>query len=176
MPRITPVDPANATGRAKEIFDGPLKGKTFNIFRSMAQSPAALDAYLAISGALNHGTLSAKERETIQLVVGEANNCDYCVAAHTAIGKMSGLTEAQTVEARRGTLTDPKLDGLAKFVLALHEKRGFVSDGDIAAFKKAGYSENVIGEVVGAYALAIFTNYFNHANATVSDFPPVTKV
>ncbi len=176
MPRITPVDPVHATGRAKEIFDGPLKGKAFNIFRSMAQAPAALDAYLGLSGALNHGTLNAKERETIQLLVGEANNCGYCVAAHTAIGKMSGLTETQTIEARRGALADSKLDGLAKFVLALHEKRGFVSDGDIAAFKKAGYSENVIGEVIAGYALAILTNYFNHANETVSDFPPVTKV
>ncbi len=176
MPRIAPIDPASATGHVKEIFDGPLKGKAFNLFKSLAQSPAALDAYLGFSGALSHGTLSAKEREVIQLAVGEANNCGYCVAAHTVIGKMSGLTDAQTVEARRGTISDAKLDGLAKFALALHEKRGFVSDGDVAALVKAGYSTSVIGEIVGAYALAIFTNYYNHANQTTIDFPEAPKI
>jgi len=176
MPRITPIDPASATGHVKEVFDGPLKGKHFNLFKSMAHSPSVLDAYLAMSGALAHGTLNSKERELVQLVVAEANSCEYCAAAHTVIGKLSGLTDAQTLEARRGTVVDAKLDGLAKFALALHEKRGFVSDADIASFKKAGYSEGAIGEVVGAYALAVFTNYFNHVNQTVVDFPAVTKI
>jgi AhpD family alkylhydroperoxidase len=101
MARITPVDPATVTGKSKELLDGPLAGKHFNIFRSMAQSPAALQAYLGLSGAVASGGLNAKEREVIQLAVGEANNCGYCVAAHTAIGKGAGLTEPQTVEARR---------------------------------------------------------------------------
>lgn len=171
MNRITPVDPATATGRAKEIFEGPLKGKHFNLFRAMAASPAALDAYLAMSGALSHGLFSAKEREVVQLAIAQANNCDYCQAAHTAIGKSVGLTEAQTVEARRGTLSDPKLDALAKFVLKLHEKRGFVSDADIATFTGAGYTTAHIAEVAAGYALAIFTNYFNHTNQTPVDFP-----
>jgi uncharacterized peroxidase-related enzyme len=176
MPRITPVNPAAASGRAKEIFDGPLAGKHFNIFKSMAQSPSVLDAYLALSGAVGHGTLSAKEREVIQLAVGEANTCSYCLAAHTAIGKSTGLTEAQTIEARRGTLADAKLNALAKFALALHEKRGSVSDGDIAAFKAAGYSEGSLGEVVANYALATFTNYFNHVNETPVDFPAAPAI
>lgn len=171
MARITPVDPASATGRAKEIFEGPLKGKHFNIFRSMAASPAALDVYLGMSGALARGELSAKEREVIQLAVGQATNCDYCIAAHTAIGKGAGLTEAQTIEARRGTLSDPKLDALAKFALKVHEKRGFVSDADLATFKGAGYSDAHVAEAIANYALALYTNYFNHVNDTTSDFP-----
>ncbi len=172
MPRILPVDPATATGRAKEIFEGPLKGKHFNIFQSMAAAPAVLDTYLAMSGALNGTSLSAKEREVIQLAVGEANNCGYCVAAHTVIGKGSGLTEAQTIEARRGKLTDPKLNALSRFALALHEKRGFISDSDARDFQAAGYSQGQMGEVVATYALAVFTNYFNHLNNTALDFPP----
>ena len=171
MARITPVDPATATGRAKEIFEGPLKGKHFNIFRSMAASPAALDVYLGMSGALARGELSAKEREVIHLAVAQANNCEYCVAAHTVIGKGAGLTEAQTIEARRGTLSDPKLDALAKFALKIQEKRGFVSDADLAALKKAGYTDAHVAESIATYSLALYTNLFNHVNHSAIDFP-----
>lgn len=176
MPRLNTVNPATATGRAKEIFEGPLKGKHFNIFKAMANSPAALDVYLAMSGALNNASLSAPEREVIQLAVGQANNCDYCVDAHTAIGTMVGLTKEQTIEARRGSMADPKLAALAKFALAIHEKRGFVSDADLAAFKAAGYADAHVAEAVATYALALYTNYFNHVNHTQSDFPSAPAI
>ncbi len=171
MSRLPAVNPATATGRVKEVFEGPLKGKHFNIFKSMANSPAALDVYLGMAGALEKATLSAKEREVIQLAVGEANNCGYCVAAHTLIGKGAGLSEAQTVEARRGHLADAKLNALASFSLAIHEKKGHVSDADVSAFKAAGYGDGAVAEVVAVYALAVYTNYFNHVNATAVDFP-----
>jgi AhpD family alkylhydroperoxidase len=176
MPRLNPIDPAQATGRAKEIFEGPLKGKAFNIFRSMANSPAALDVYLGMSGALHHAHLNAKELEAIQLVIGEANNCGYCVAAHTAIGKGAGMTEQQTIDARRGKGPDAKIDVLVKFVLAVHEKRGMVSDGDVSALRAAGYGDGHIAEAIASYTLAIYTNYFNHVNQTPIDFPAVSKI
>lgn len=176
MPRMTMIDPATATGHVKDVFEGPLKGKAFNIFKAMAHSPAALDAYLGLSGALGRGLLSGKEREVIQLAIGQANNCDYCLAAHTAIGKGAGLSEAQTIEARRGALAEPKLNALAKFALNLHEKRGFISDADLKAFLAAGYNEGAVAEVVANYALAVYTNYFNHVNQTTTDFPPAPKI
>ena len=176
MNRLSTIEPMQATGRAKEIFDGPLTGKHFNIFKAMATGPAALDAYLALSGALAKGQLSAKEREVVQLAVGEANGCDYCLAAHTAIGKGAGLTEAQTIEARRGSLADAKLNALARFTLAVHEKRGTVSDQDLTAFRAAGYTDGHVGEVIANYALATFTNYFNHVNDTAVDFPAAPKL
>ncbi|MFA6046906.1 MAG: carboxymuconolactone decarboxylase family protein [Phycisphaerales bacterium] len=176
MSRITPIDPKTATGKAKEIFDGPMKGKEFNIFKSMAASPAALETYVVLSGTLAKGQLSPKEREVIQLTVGEANNCGYCVAAHTMMGKGAGLSEDQTVEARRGHLKDSKLDALAKFALALHEKKGFVSDGDFQAFTAAGYTPAHAAEVLANYSLALYTNYFNHMNNTPVDFPAAPKI
>jgi AhpD family alkylhydroperoxidase len=176
MARITALDPATAPAAAKAIFDGPLAGKHFNIFKSMGQSPAALEMYLSMSGAVAKGGLSAKEREAVQLAIGEANNCGYCVAAHTAIGKGAGLTEAQTIEARRGTVSDPKLGALVSFARAIHSKKGFVSDADVAAFKAAGYGEAHIADVVANYALAIYTNYFNHVNETPVDFPAAPKI
>lgn len=175
MPRLQVVDPAHAAGRAKELFDGPLKGKHLNIFKGMANSPAALDAYLAFSGALHKAGLSPVEQELIALEVGERNTCDYCVAAHTAIGKSLGLSEAQTLEARRGKPQNPKHAALAKFVAALHEKRGRVSADDLSAFRAAGYTDGNVAEVVAAYALNIYTNYFNHVNETAVDFPTPPK-
>ena len=172
MPRIAPVDPGHATGKAKELFDGPLKTMHFNMFKSMASSGAALDAYVAFSGALHHGLLIAKEREIIALATAQINHCEYCLAAHTAIGKMVGLPEAVTVEARRGAIpSDPKLNALARFALTMHEKRGLVSDEDVAAFKRAGYTDGHLAEVVANYALNVYTNYFNTVNQTPVDFP-----
>jgi uncharacterized peroxidase-related enzyme len=176
MPRIAPIDPATATGYAKEVFEGPLKGKTFNIFKSMATSRAVLEMYLSASGALNHATLSAREREMIQLAIGQANNCGYCSAAHTAISHGMGMADAQIIEARKGAMVDSKLNALVKFALNIHEKRGTVSDNDVQQFLAAGYTQAQIGEVVACYSLAIFTNYFNHVNDTPLDFPPASAI
>ncbi|MEY3232376.1 MAG: hypothetical protein RL689_2465 [Planctomycetota bacterium] len=171
MPRLNVVDPAHAAPAAKAIFDGPLKGKHFNIFKGLANSPAALQAYLSLSGALGGGMLTAQERELIALCVGQANNCGYCLAAHTAIGAGAGLTPDQIIAARRGGSQDAKHDALVKFTLAVHEKRGFVSEADLAAFRKAGYADGHVAEVVACYALNVFTNTFNHVNDTAVDFP-----
>lgn len=177
MPRLQTVDPANATGKTKEIFDGPLKGKHLNIFRGMANSPAALQTYLGVAGALSGASLSAKEQEVVHLAVSQENTCDYCLAAHTAIGTGAGLKPEQTIAARvGGDVGDAKLTALAKFAKSLHEKRGFVSDDDISAFKGAGYDDGSIAEVVATYALATFTNYFNHVYQPEVDFPAAPAV
>lgn len=172
MSRLNVVDPASATGPVKEIFDGPLQGKHLNIFKSMGNSPAALNFYLAGSGALKDAGLSSKEQEVVQLVFAQGNGCDYCQAAHTHMGKGAGLSEDQTVAARAGRdLGDAKLNAVAKFATALHEKRGNVGDDDISAFKNAGYDDGHIAELVASAALATYTNYFNHVNQTTVDLP-----
>ncbi|MBK9129099.1 MAG: carboxymuconolactone decarboxylase family protein [Phycisphaerales bacterium] len=172
MPRLNVVDPAHATGKAKELFEGPLKGMQINIFKGMANSPAALAAYLGMAGALKEGMLTEKEREVIALALAEAAGCHYCQAAHTMLGRRAGLSEAETLDARRGALSDSKLGALARFVLALNEKRGHVSDADIAAMKSAGYTDGHIAEAVAVVALNTYTNYFNNVNQTTVDFPP----
>ncbi len=171
MPRLNTIDPANASGKAKEIFDGPLKGKHLNIFKGMANSPAGLQAYLGMSGALAGGSLSAAEREIVALVTAQQNDCDYCLAAHTHIGKGAGLSEAQTLEARRGDMGDPKYGALATFTKALLDKNGHADEGDLSAFKAAGYDDGDVVEVIASVALNVFTNYFNHVNGTDVDLP-----
>jgi len=172
MPRLNVIEPDKATGKAKELFDGPLKDKKLNIFKGMANSPAAVEAYLGMSQALAKGVLGDNEREVIQLAVSQENGCDYCLAAHTAMGKKAGLTDEQATGARKGAIPgDAKLDALAKFAKALHEKKGFVSDDDLKRFRDAGWDDAATAETIANYAQATFSNYFNHVHQSPVDLP-----
>ncbi|MFG0265023.1 MAG: carboxymuconolactone decarboxylase family protein [Rhodopirellula sp. JB055] len=175
MSRIETVNPAQATGKAKELLDGVQAklGMTPNMMRVMANSPAVLDAYLKFSGALAAGELSAKQREQIALAVGETNSCEYCLSAHTAIGKMSGLTADQILDARRGKADDAKSGAILAFANLVVEKRGFVSDAEIAAARESGVNDAEIVEAVANVALNVLTNYTNHVSQTKVDFPAV---
>lgn len=173
MSRLTPVDYQSAQGRTKELLDA-VKAKLGivpNMTRTMAQSPAVLEAYLGISGALAHGVFPAKVREQLALDIGEANHCEYCVSAHSALGKRTGLSEEELFANRRGTSADAKTDALLRFARTVLTKQGMVDDGDVAAVREAGYGEAEIAEVVAHVALNVFTNYFNNVAKTVIDFP-----
>jgi uncharacterized peroxidase-related enzyme len=173
MERITPVDPQSARGRARDLLDA-VKAKLGivpNMTRAMAASPPVLDAYLAFSGALGQGVLPPRLREQLALDVGEANRCDYCVSAHSAVGKRAGLTDLEILDGRRGASADPKTDALLRFARTVVARRGVVTDADIAAVRDAGHGDAEIAEVVAHVALNIFTNYFNKIAGTTIDFP-----
>ncbi|EMI43945.1 carboxymuconolactone decarboxylase family protein [Rhodopirellula sp. SWK7] len=178
MSRIETVNPAQATGQAKELLDGVKAklGMTPNLMRVMANSPAVLDAYLKFSGALSEGELSAPTREQIALTVGQANSCDYCLSAHTAIAKMNGLSADQIRAARLASSSDAKTNAILVFASQLIQKRGFVSDADITAAREAGVTDAEFAEVIANAALNILTNYFNHVAQTAIDFPAAEKI
>jgi uncharacterized peroxidase-related enzyme len=173
MSRILQINPQSATGKAKELLDAVQSklGLVPNMTRAMANSPAVLDGYLSLSGALSKGALSAKSREQIALAVAQANECEYCLAAHSAIGKMVGLSVDQILDSRRGTSVDPKTDAIIQFARQVVDQRGLVSDANIAQVRAAGLDDGAIAEVVANVALNIFTNYFNHVAETEIDFP-----
>jgi uncharacterized peroxidase-related enzyme len=175
MPRLNAIDPNEATGKAKELLDGVKTklGMVPNLMRTFANSPAVLEAYLGFSGALGGGLLNAKLREQIALTVADANSCEYCLSAHTAIGKMVGLDAEQLVSSRRAASSDPKVEAALKFAHQIVVKRGEVLDSEVAAVRAAGYNDGEIAEIVANVALNIFTNYFNHVAQTVVDFPKV---
>ncbi len=174
MQRITAINHETAEGKAKELLDGVKAKIGFapNLMKTLATSPAVLEAYLGFSGALGT-TLNAKLREQIALTTAEINGCVYCASAHTAIGKMSGLDETAILKARRASSDDAKVDAALKFSSALLVSRGKVSETDIAAVKAAGYTEKEITEIVANVALNIFTNYFNETAGTEVDFPAI---
>ena len=175
MTRIQAIDYEQSTGKARELLDA-VKAKlgiTPNMMKTMAQSPAVLEAYLNFSGALGGGKLSARLREQIALISAEINGCGYCASAHTAIGKMVGLNEDAILAARNGNAADAKTDAALKFARAVIVNRGEVSDEDLQVVKDAGFSDGEVGEIVANVALNIFTNYFNEIAKTDIDFPKV---
>jgi uncharacterized peroxidase-related enzyme len=173
MQRLKSVSPETATGKAKELMDSVRAklGKVPNMMRTMAVSPAVLEGYLQLSGALAHGKLSAKVREQLALAVSQENGCDYCLAAHSALGKMAGLTPDQIRDSRLGTASDPKTDALIRFARRVVETHGHVEDHDLADVREAGFDDAAIAEVVAGVALDTFTNYFNIVSDTDVDFP-----
>lgn len=173
MSRITQIAPENAVGKSKELLEAVKSklGLVPNMTRAMASSPAVLDGYLQFSGSLSHGKLSAKIREQIALVVGQENQCDYCLAAHSTIGKMVGLTPEQIQDSRVGHAIDPQTGALLNFARKVVNQKGRINDADVEAVRKAGFDEGIIAEVVANVALNIFTNYFNHVAGTDIDFP-----
>jgi uncharacterized peroxidase-related enzyme len=173
MSRLHQVNPQSTTGKAKELLDA-VQGKLGlvpNMTRAMANSPAVLDGYLSLSGALSKGVLSAKSREQIALAVAQANECEYCLAAHSAIGKIVGLSGDQILDSRRGTSVDPKTDAIIQFARQVVDQRGLVSDANIDQVRAADLDDGAIAEIVANVALNIFTNYFNHVAETEIDFP-----
>lgn len=178
MSRIHQIAPESATGKAKELLDA-VKGKLGlvpNMTRAMANAPAVLDGYLSLSGALGKGALPAKDRERIALAVGQANGCEYCLAAHSTIGKMVGLTADQILDSRRGTSVESKSAAIVQFARQVLGKQGRVTDADLADARVGGLDDTAIAEIVAHVALNIFTNYFNHVAETDIDFPKAEPI
>lgn len=177
MTRILPINHEQASGKAKELLDAVKAklGMTPNLVKTMAQSPAVLAAYLNFGGALESGKLPAKVREQIALITAEINHCDYCAAAHTAIGKLVGLDDQEIAAARLGKSTDAKTGAALQFARALIINRGEIADSDLQLVRDAGYTDGEIVEILAHVALNIFTNYFNLTAGTEIDFPKIRR-
>jgi len=175
MSSLSIVNPDSATGKTQELLAAVKSklGLVPNMTKVMANSPAVLEGYLAFSGALSHSSLSAKLREQIALLVAEVNKCSYCLSAHTAIGKMVGLTPAELSSSRAGGGASKDAAAL-KFARVLIHRQGEASDDDLAGVRTTGYSDAQIAEIIAVVALNVFTNYFNKAARVPIDFPIVT--
>ncbi len=173
MPKIPPVDRGSATPETIEILSAVEKkmGMVPNLISTMALSPAVAKAYLGFSQALGGGSLPARLREQISLVVGEANSCGYCVSAHTVLGKATGLDDEGVMAARNGESSDAKEQAALGFAQKVVSERGRVDDDAVERLREAGYNDGEICEVVANVALNLFTNYFNHVAGTQVDFP-----
>jgi uncharacterized peroxidase-related enzyme len=148
-------------------------GMVPNLFVTLAHAPAALDGYLSLSKTLLHGRLSARQREILALAVGQENECQYCLSAHTAMAKAAGVSEADVMNAREGDGEDPLERALALFAKKIVRQRGHVSDEDIENARKAGIDDGLMMEVVAAIALNTLTNYANELAGTEIDFPVI---
>lgn len=178
MSRLKQLAPESTTGAVRQTLDaiGSKLGLVPNLTRALANSPAALNAYAQLSGALARGQLPGKIREQISLTVAQANECDYCLAAHSAIGRRVGLSDEQVHRARLGESDDPPTDAVLRFTRQVVGSQGRVSDEELQAFRDAGYDDGAVAEVVANVALNVLTNYFNNVAHTDIDFPKAAEL
>jgi uncharacterized peroxidase-related enzyme len=177
MPRIAiPATIDAAPAAAQPLLQAVQKqiGSTPNLFRLVSLSPAALEGYLGLSGALAKGALPPQTRERIALAIAEINGCNYCLSAHAYLGKnLAKLDEAEIAANRAGGSNDAKAAAAVRFAVSVARERGHIDDAAFNAVRAAGYSDAQIIEIVQHVALNIWTNYLNEVAQTVIDFPPL---
>ena len=148
-------------------------GATPNMFRAVAHSPAALKSMWGSFGALGGGVLPAKLAEQIAVAVADLNSCEYCLAAHTALGRKAGASAEEMRAAQMGESADPKTSAALRFASRLVNQRGQVSADEVQSLRDAGFDDQHIVEILAHVALNLFTNYVNVAFAVPLDFPAV---
>ena len=172
VPTRDQVSPNN-----QKIFDQTQKafGRVPNLFATFALNETALADYLALQN--RKSTLSAKEREIINLVVSQVNDCKYCVPAHTAVGKMHGFTDDQILEIRRAQISfDGKYDALAKFVKETAINRGRPSENAADALFEAGYTKANVVDIMMIIGDKIISNYLHNFTQIPVDWPEVPRI
>jgi uncharacterized peroxidase-related enzyme len=175
MTRITQIERQAAVGKSRELLESihGAFGATPNMFRTVAHSPAALESMWASFGALGKGVLGARLGEQIAVAVANRNHCEYCLAAHTALGRKAGASAEEMSSAQGGESADPRTQAALRFALKLVDARGAVSVQDVDAVRAAGFTEEEVVEILAHVALNLFTNYVNVAFAVPVDFPAV---
>jgi AhpD family alkylhydroperoxidase len=146
-------------------------GMVPNLMQVVGNSPAALSGYLSLNAALAQGHLPAAVRERIALAVAQDNTCDYCLAAHTLLGKNAGLDANEAQRARLGTASDPYAAAAVALAKAVNRTHGRVDDQTLADARRAGLNDAAIIETIAHVALNILTNAINNVAHTTVDFP-----
>ncbi len=141
-----------------------------NLLGELAAAPAALQAYLTLNELLGKTSFSPAAQQVILITVSRTNDCDYCVAAHTAGAKMAKLADDQIDAVRRGgPLADPQLEALRAFTAAVVEQRGHVSEVQLQDFLTSGHTQAQVFEVLVGVAMKTLSNYANHIADTPLD-------
>ena len=173
--RIKTLNPETTTGKSKELFNAVAQKLGFipNLIKVFGNSPATLQTYLSLGELTASGNFSNKFREQLALSIAEENSCDYCLSAHTAIGKMNGLSEDEIEASRRANASDAKQQAGLQFAQSVTRNRGKVTTEELNSVKEAGYTDEDILEIVLNVVSNTLTNYVNHIAETAIDFPKV---
>lgn len=174
MPRVnlqTQLQPAASQPLLSQVQQA--FGMTPNMFKAVANSPAALQAMWGFFGALGGGTLGAQLGEQIAVAVANRNACEYCLAAHTVLGKQAGATAEQMSAAQVGRSDHPRTAAALAFALKVVENRAQITDADVANLHEVGFNDEQVVEILAHVALNLFTNYVNVAFDVPVDFPRV---
>ncbi len=175
MARINLVTNESANAEQKALLDAiqTQLGMVPNFLKAFANSPDALKAFLGLHGIANAGSLDPQTRERIALALAQQNSCEYCLSAHSAIGRKAGLDNAEIAANRAGTSQDAKAAVAVKFARSLVEHTGEVTTAELLEMRNAGYSEADIVEVITHVGMNILTNILGKAGRVAIDFPKV---
>ncbi|HEX5356170.1 MAG TPA: carboxymuconolactone decarboxylase family protein [Aquabacterium sp.] len=175
MSRINVIDQHNANAEQKALLDaiqGQL-GMVPNFLKVFANSPVALQAFLGLHGVANAGSLTPQTRERIALALAQQNTCEYCLSAHTAIGRKAGLTGDEIAAARAGSSEDAKAAVAVKLARSLVEHKGDITTAELIEARDAGYTDADIVEIITHVGMNLLTNILGKASRVDIDFPKV---
>jgi uncharacterized peroxidase-related enzyme len=175
MSRVQLLTAATSPTDSKAVLDQihSAFGVTPKMFQAVANSPAALKSMWGSFGALGGGVLGAKLGELLAVAIANRNSCEYCLAAHTALGRKAGATADEIADAQVGKANEPRTAAALNFALKVVNNRGKVSEADFASLRTAGYDDQAVVEILAHVALNVFTNYINVALDVPVDFPSV---
>lgn len=178
MARLPIITREKADEATKKTFDAIASkfGMVPNIFKGMANSPVTLNAYLKLDELIAGGSFTPVEQDIVRITVSQYNKCSYCLAAHTGGLLAKKVSKEEILQIRKGGPKDPKHAALIAFTLKVIETKGFVSDSDIAEFKKAGFSDGHAAEIAVIIAQKTLSNFFNHINDTDLDLPAAPEI
>lgn len=143
-----------------------------NLAAAMANAPALIEAFVAVRNAYQNSSLSPIEREVVSITNAVANNCTYCVAAHSTFAQMANTPQEALESLRAGkSPADPRLKALSDFSRKITTSRGQVSQTDLENFLAAGFTPAQSLEVIVGGAVSLIANYTNHlAQAPLDEF------
>lgn len=176
MSRINVVEFATANAEQKALMDAihSQLGMVPNFLKVFANSPVALKAFLGLHGVANEGFLSPLTRERIALALAQQNSCEYCLSAHTAIGRKTGLSNEEMAANRNGTSEDAKAAVAVKLARSLAAHNGEITTAELIEARDAGYTDAEIVEVITHVGMNVLTNILGKASRVEIDFPKVT--
>ena len=178
MKNLKMVDYNEAEQEVRETYDHLKKkiGMVPNLYKTTANSPIALQAILEFGNTLRRGDFNREEIEAISLAVSQENNCKYCLAAHTAVGKKLGFTEEETIHLRKAVINDTRLRALTRLAKEITVSKGYPSQELIDDFYEVEYSKAALVELIGIVSLMIFNNYLDHITEIPIDFPSAPEL
>ena len=175
MSRINTVTLETATEEQKALLNaiqGQL-GMVPNFLKVFANSPSALRAFLGLHSIASEGSLDLQTRERIALAVAQENSCEYCVSAHTAIGRKAGLSGAEMEANRAGTSQDAKAAIAVKLARSLIENQGDITTAELIEARNVGYTDADIVEIITHVGMTLLTTILGKASRVEIDFPKV---
>ena len=172
MKTLKPLSFEEASVDSQAIFTNVKSkiGMVPNLYATMGVSDKLLGGFLNFTETLKSGEFNSKEYEAIALATSQVNGCSYCLSAHTAIGKMNGFTEEETIELRANSIADQKLNALVSLVSEVVKSKGHPAENTVRNFFDVGYTNTAFAELIGAIALTTITNYVFHNGGFEIDF------